>query len=401
MRCRVCDHTSLQPVLDLGHQPWGNHFLREDEVGQEPAYPLRLVHCAHCQTAQLDYTVPKEIMFRDHTYVSGTTTTLRRHFAETACYIDATFFSSRANKSCLDIGSNDGTQLREYQDLGYEVLGVESCARIAERAQADGIPTQHAFFNEEVAKDLEARFDVINASGVFFHLEDLHSVTRGIRTCLKDEGIFVVQFLYMKNIVEITAFDQVYHEHLLYYNVKTIEGLLNRHGLAAFDAYWSTIHGGSIILLATHAQRARKSQRLEQLLTEEDRSKANELETYLAFAERAQQTKERIRRDLDRRKGAGKRLYGLGAPVKGNTLLNYCRMGTETLECLVERNPLRAGMYSPGMHIPIILEDHLERQPDVYFVLAWNFKKEILSRYADLIQRGVEFYFPVQPRKEP
>lgn len=399
MICRICDHDRLSTVLDLGIQPWGNHFLRAAEVGREPKYPLRLVHCEKCRTAQLDYTVPKEVMFSDHTYVSGTTATLTRHFAETADYVDKTFLANRRDKSVLDIGSNDGTQLAEYKKIGYDVLGVESCARVAELALKRAIPTTIAFFNENTARALARRFSVINASGIFFHLEDLHSVTAGIKTALLPDGVFVVQFLYMKQIVENCAFDQIYHEHLLYYNLKTIETLLKRHGLASFDAYFSPVHGGSVILFATHAASAKPSPRLRKMRDAEDVSKANDLETYRQFAVRAAQLRDDIRSYLEKTRRAGKTVYGLGAPVKGNTLLNYCGIDTRYIRYLVERNPLRAGLISPGMHIPIIIEDKIENPPDVYFVLAWNFKNEILARYAGLIRQGVEFYFPVNPKE--
>ena len=399
MNCRICDHDRLSSAVDLGQHPWANHFLRPTDVGREPFYPLHVVHCPKCKCAQLDYTVPKEVMFAQHTYVSGTTTTLRNHFAETARTIDGLFFRAKNAKSVLDIGSNDGTQLLQYKALGYDVLGVESCAPIAELARNQGVPTEASFFNLEVAKGLQRKFDVISASGVFFHLEELHSVTDGIRECLKDDGVFAVQFLYMKSIIDNLAFDQIYHEHLLYYTIQTISTLLARHALEAFDAYWSPIHGGSIVLMAGHRTRRRRSDRLAALLAEEDRTRVNELTTYEQFARQVAETKTTTRAYLTQAKAAGKSVFGLGAPVKGNTLLNYYQLGTNYIDCLVERNPLRKGLYSPGMHIPVVLEDELTRHPDIYFVLAWNFKKEILAKYQPLIDKGVELYFPVNPKE--
>lgn len=397
MKCRVCDGKHLELALDLGLQPWGNHFLKKEQIGQEPCYPLRLVYCTDCHTAQLDYTVAKEVMFTDHTYVSGTTSTLRQHFADTARYVDEHFFRSSPGKSVLDIGSNDGTQLLEYKSLGYEVQGVESCERIARQAVAAGVPTAAKFFNETTAKELGRKFKVINASGVFFHLEELHSVTEGIKACLADDGVFVVQFLYMKQIMANSAFDQIYHEHLLYYNLETVERLLQRHGLSAFDAYLSSIHGGSVILLATHSGHAASSKRLQEMQMAERKTGSNELPTYRAFATRTAQTRDNIIAYVQNAKKAGKTIYGMGAPVKGNTLLNYCGLDTRLIDYLVEKNPLRANLYSPGMHIPVIMESEVRKQPDIYFVLAWNFKKEILARYANLTRQGIEFYFPINP----
>jgi len=399
MICRICDHDQLSSAVDLGIQPWANHFLSKENVGREPFYPLHVVHCPKCKCAQLDYTVPKEVMFVQHTYVSGTTTTLRNHFLETARTVDSLFFSKERVKSVLDIGSNDGTQLLQYKKLGYEVLGVESCAPIAKLAIDQGVPTETSFFNMDLARRLNRKFNIISASGVFFHLEELHSVTEGIRECLRPDGVFVVQFLYMKSIIDNLAFDQIYHEHLLYYTIQTISTLLKRHQLEPFDAYWNPIHGGSIVLMAGHPGGRPRTDRLNELLAEEGRTQVNELTTYQQFARRIAQSKADTLAYLDQAKAGNKRIFGLGAPVKGNTLLNYYKIGTSYMDCLVERNPLRKGLYSPGMHIPIVIEDELETQPDIYFVLAWNFKKEILVNYKLLIERGVELYFPVNPKE--
>lgn len=396
--CRVCDSVNLKPAIDLGNQPWCNHFLKKDEIGKEPFYPLRVVYCQDCATAQLDFTVKKEIMFGDHTYLSGVTKSLSDHFKKVAEEVDERFLKNKSKKSVLDIGSNDGTQLKHYQALGYEVLGVESSKTTAKIASEQGVPTENAFFNLELVKKLNKKFDVINASGVFFHLEELHSVTSGIKTALESEGVFVVQFLYMKQIIENMAFDQIYHEHLLYYNLKTIEVLLNRHGLAMFDAYLSPIHGGSIIGFITHQEKAVATDRLKKMREAEDKEKSNKFETYQKFAKDIEVMKKENLKFLQDAKKQGKKIYGFGAPVKGNTMLNYFGVGTQYLDCLVEKNKLRKGLYSPGMHIPLEMEEELKQLPDIYYVLAWNFKEEILANNQKLINQGIQFYFPVNPK---
>jgi len=397
MNCRVCDSTRLELAVDLGAQPWANHFLAPEDAGREPYYPLRVLQCQDCRTAQLDYTVAKETLFGNHTYLSGVTRTLSEHFADIAREVDARFMAGRPRKSVLDIGSNDGTQLRQFKALGFDVLGVEASTQTARIANESAIDTLHAFFNLETARQIGRRFDVINAAGVFFHLEELHSVTDGIRECLADEGVFVVQFLYMKRIVENLAFDQIYHEHLLYYTVETLEALLVRHGLALFDAYLSPIHGGSIIGFATHSGRRPRSARLEALRAAERAAASNELPTYRRFAGAVSVKREQNVALLQELRAAGKRVFGFGAPVKGNTLLNYFQVGPDMVQCLVEKNRLRKGLVSPGMHIPVVLEDEIDSPPDVYYVLAWNFKREILANNRQLLDAGVQFYFPVDP----
>lgn len=398
MICRVCDSSRLDPVIDLGNQPWCNHFLRREEVGKEPFYPLRVIHCADCETAQLDFTVPKETMFGDHTYLSGVTRSLSQHFEGVARQVHERFFTTSKAKAVLDIGSNDGTQLKHFQALGWNVLGVESSRGTAQRAIEQGVPTRNVFFNQATAAGLGGPFQVINAAGVFFHLEELHSVAEGIRSCLARDGVFLVQFLYMQKIVENGAFDQIYHEHLLYYNLQTLEKLLQRHGLTCFDAYLAPIHGGSMIAFVQHHGGPHASTGREiAIVAEEERKGSNHRNWYLKFADRISEMKRENISALAERKARGKRIYGMGAPVKGNTLLNYFQIGPSIIDCLVEKNELRRGLFSPGMHIPIRMENEIQGWPDVYYVLAWNFKQEILKNHADLVAHGVEFLFPVDP----
>lgn len=398
MRCRICDSGNLEPVIDLGEQPWCNNFLSKEQIGTEPFYPLRVVYCHDCHAAQLDFTVKKEIMFGDHTYLSGTTKSLSAHFANMAKEVDSLFMADKKEKSILDIGSNDGTQLKHYQALGYDVLGVESSKTTALIAQKAGIPTLNAFFNQETMRNIGRKFDIFNAAGVFFHLEELHSVCEGIREGLKEDGVFVVQFLYMKTIMENNAFDQIYHEHLLYYTLETIETLLNRHGLSMFDAYLAPIHGGSIIGYIGHKGQREISAGLIAMRAEEKSGGCNDSNAYHDFYKRIQHMKAVNLAYLNTAKAAGKKVYGFGAPVKGNTMLNYFGVGPDLIQYLVEKNTLRRGLYSPGMHIPLLIEDEFDEQPDIYYVLAWNFKKEILLNNQDLIEAGVEFYFPVNPK---
>jgi SAM-dependent methyltransferase len=210
----------LELVLDLGHQPWGNNFLTKEQLGHEAKYPLRLVWCSKCKTSQLDHTVSKKIMFSNHTYLSGTTQTLKNHFEVLAKRVKKEYFSQIDNPKILDIGSNDGTQLSYYRDLNFEVLGVESSNNLVQIALENGIKTVHNYFDLNFALSLDYKFDLINASGVFFHLEDLHSACEAIKILLDKNGIFLVQFIYMQEMQKNSSFDQIYHEHLLYYNLE-------------------------------------------------------------------------------------------------------------------------------------------------------------------------------------
>jgi SAM-dependent methyltransferase len=397
--CRVCDDVHFDLIIDLGDQPWGNGFIPSTHIPEEKFYPLRLMRCRNCETAQLDFTIPKEEMFVNHTYLSGVTRTLENHFKHTAEVASARFLKDKTKTRVLDIGSNDGMQLQQYKDLGCEVLGVESATYVSSIAVDNGIPTMNAFFNLETAKEIGEPFDLINASGVFFHLEELHSVCQGVKFLLKEDGVFVVQFIYMKLMQDNIAFDQIYHEHLLYYTLKTINTLLVRHNLELFDAYISPIHGGSVIAYVGHPGHHERAERLTDLVNEEEALGTNSLQKYLDFAQAAVISSKRTNAWLKKNLELGKIVFGLGAPVKGNTLLNYFNIGPHQVTYLTERNPLRKGLVSPGKHIPVIMDNELPIQPDAYLVLAWNFKDEILKRHETDIANGIEFFFPVDPKE--
>lgn len=394
-KCRICSGEKLVPVIDLGHQPWANNFLSKEEVGTEDLYPLCVVFCENCKAAQLNYTVSKETMFSDHTYLSGMTQTLSDHFKSLAIYCDKNFGPDIGQKHVLDIGSNDGTQLKHYKDLGWTVLGVESSKGISQIANNSGIKTLNKFFNQDCLVEINKKFDVINASGVFFHLEELHSVTSAVKLSLKENGVFVVQFLYVPSIFENVAFDQIYHEHLLYYTLTSLAFLLEMHGLEVFDAFLTKVHGGQMIAFVGHKDIREPTERLKGLLDKEELSGCNTIKAYKDFAVSIEKLKTKNLTFLQGKHADGKTIYGMGAPVKGNTLLNYFDVGPELIEFLVEKNDLRTGLFSPGKNIPVIMENDIEEHPDVYYVLAWNFKKEILKRYDEQVKSGIEFYFPI------
>ena len=399
MECRICSSKNLDLVVNLGKQPWCNNFLTKSQLGKEKFYPLKLMYCNNCSLAQLSYTVKKEIMFSDHTYLSGITNTLSNHFKKICTNINKQFNYDKSKKSILDLGSNDGTFLKHFKNIGWEILGIESSKRISIIANKNGIKTINKFFNYELALSVKKKFDFVNASGVFFHLEELHSFTKGVKYLLANEGVFIVQFLYMKSIVNNLAFDQIYHEHLLYYNLSTLQKLLDMYDLEIFDCYLTSVHGGQMITYISHRGTKTKTKRLFSYLKKEKNSKCNSKSYYLDFAKNIIKLKDKNIKFLKNCRRNKQIVFGMGAPVKGNTLLNYFNINKNLIQKLLEKNQLRKNLYAPGSHIPIVMENEEKIKPDVYYVLAWNFKKEILNNNKQLIKRGVKFFFPINPKK--
>jgi hypothetical protein len=394
MECRSCKKNNISPILDLGKHPWCNNFLELSDIGKEQLYPLKLVYCNECELLQLDYTVPKETMFKNHTYVSSTTKTLKKHFLDLAIE-NKNQFNLKSDNLILDIGGNDGTQLLQYKSIGLEnVLNVESADNIADISVKSGIKTINDFFNEEliIKEGLEGKVKLINASGVFFHLEELHSVIRGIKLALKDDGVFVVQFMYAGTMVEKLNFDGIYHEHLCYYTLKSLNNLLEPYGFNIFDAYYSEIHSGSVIAKVSKSDLIVKTERYKEMIkTDSKYSK----DSFLEFAKTVEGKRDNLKNLLTKiKEGTPEvKIYAYGAPAKGNTLLNYFNIDNQLVDKCVEVNDLKIGLYLPNTHIQIIRESS-EDVPDYYLLLAHNFVDEIIERNKELIDNGVKFIIP-------
>ena len=297
----------------------------------------------------------------------------------------------------IDIGGNDGTQLLQYLKAGCgNVLNIESASNIAKLSKDSGIPTVPKFFNEECVDllGIENKVKLINASGVFFHLEELHSVIRGIKKCLKEDGVFIVQFMYLGDMVRKLSFDGIYHEHLCYYSIESLSNLLEPYGLEIFDGYHSEIHGGSIIAKICHSNNKKDETERFKTLKKEDRDLVN-YESLKLFSENVRSFRKDFIEKINSIKDQGKKIYGFGAPAKGNTLLTYCGFDNNVIECIFEVNDMKVDLYTPYTHIPIVKEDHSIVEDDSYaLLLSWNFADEIISKCSDLTERGVQFINP-------
>ena len=380
----------MTSVLDLGKQPWCNDLL--DNVDQEEkVYPLHLIHCNQCSLLQLDHTVSKEVMFKEHGYRSGMTQTLIDHFYTIAKETTDNFLN--ANDVVLDIGGNDGSQMIQYQKLGIKnVFNVESATNIAKISKEAGVPTINSYFNESTAREHfeQGSVKLINAAGVFFHLEELHSVIKGVNYLLSEDGVFNIQCMYAGEMIKQKTFDMIYHEHLCYYTLKSLRNLLGIHGLEIFDAYHSPIHSGSLIVRACKGNAYEKSERLSKV-EEEDANYT--IEEFLKFSEHIKDSQGTLSSFLRNLVNEGKTIYAYGSPAKGNTLINFEGLNQEVIQKAVEINDLKVNKILPVSRIPIEKESK-EDYPDYYLLLSHNFKDEILRKNKDLLDKGVKFIIP-------
>lgn len=377
--CRVCGSSNLVDVLDLGLQPWCNDYTETDGRYSQ-RYPLVACFCESCSTFQIRHTVPKEIMYNNHTYLSGSNKSMPDHFLRVA---KSTIGKKVGDvRLVVDIGSNDGTLLKQFESLGLNVLGVEPCASAASVAIESGVPTMVDYFSSGTARNIASthgKADIISAANVFYHVEELHDIVDGVKDLLQDDGVFVVQGTYLPSLLAGNEFDIIYHEHLLYYRIENLNTLLAMHGLEIFDVELADVHGGSFIAYVSHKNSKKISSHVSDLIAEEREMKLHQVAPYLEFRDRVLELRQAIRSQLFSLKERGKSIYAYGAPAKGTVMINFCGLDCDVISLAVEVNPEKIGTYIPGTSIAV-LDENLVEEPDYYFVLSWNFISDFMKK---------------------
>ncbi|MCX6030218.1 MAG: class I SAM-dependent methyltransferase [Chloroflexi bacterium] len=397
--CRACGGSHLAPILSLGRTPLANSLLTAAQLAQpEPTYPLDLAFCPACTLLQITETVPPELLFRTYLYYSSFSDTMLQSAQQLAGRL-ITERRLRQESLVVEVASNDGYLLQYYRQAGIPVLGIEPAVNIAEIAAQRGIPTVCEFFGAELAQQLRTagrQADVIHANNVLAHVAQLNSFVAGFATLLKDDGLAVIETPYVKEMLDGTEFDTIYHEHLCYYSLTALHRLFRRHGLQIVDVERIPLHGGSLRICAGLNGRAAARPAVTALLAAETGWGVNQIACYREFGARIAQLRSRLLELLQELKRQGRRIAVYGASAKGSTLLNYFGIGRETLEYVVDRSTVKQGLYTPGTHLPIYApEKLLADMPDYVLLLTWNLADEILAQQAAYRARGGRFIVPI------
>ncbi len=398
--CRLCAAPLNHTFVDLGMSPLCESFLQAGELdAMEPYFPLHALTCGECFLVQLKQYVSPEHIFREYAYFSSYSTSWVAH-AKAYCGMIMARLGLGPDSLVVELASNDGYLLQHFLPLGVPVLGIEPAVNVAQAAIDKGIPCVTEFFGVELAKSLSAegkQADLIAGNNVLAQVPDLNDFVGGMTILLKPEGIITLEFPHLEKLMTENQFDTIYHEHFSYFSLTTIEHMARRHNLKLIDVEELPTHGGSLrVYLAHKAASHQPLPSVGTLLEREERLGFRDIATYSAFADQVKATKRKLLAALIAIKNEGKSICGYGAPGKGNTLLNYCGIGTDFLDFTVDRNPYKHGRYTPGMHIPILPPDAIEQaRPNYIFILPWNLKREITQQLRHAGDWGAKFIVPI------
>ena len=396
--CRSCGCEDLKSVLDLGITPLADRMPSAAHADRdEPRFPLEVVFCPECSLVQILETVDPAMLFDDdYPYFSSFSKYLLEHSRKNVLeLIERRQLGPQS--LVIELASNDGYLLKNYVEQGVPVLGIDPVKSLCEAAEKIGVRSRAEFFGLDVAKGLVAegfRADVIHGNNVLAHVADTNGFVAGIAALLKQDGMAVIEFPYVRDLIDHCEFDTIYHEHLCYFSVTAVDKLLRRHGLFLNDVRRLPIHGGSLRLFIEKHDAPNEAVR--GLLAEERTLGLDTLDYYREFSTRVADLKTNLLALLRGLKAEGKTIAAYGAAAKGSTLINYVGIGRELLDFVADKNVHKQGRLMPGQKIPIVAAEQIaERRPDYVLLLPWNLESEILAQEQAYRDAGGKFIIPV------
>ena len=390
--CRTCGSDQLTLLVDYGHMPLAGGFLRQDELAHQASFPLRLARCTDCTLMQILDVVPPAEIFTQYSYVSSTTRTLIDHFAAMGREVVAA--EHAAGRLVVEFGCNDGVLLKPLREAGARVVGVDPSDVALRASRADGWPLVQAYFDETTAARVKADHGaarIVTGNNVFAHVDDLHAIVRGVTTLLEDEGVFIFEVQYQGDLLALVQYDTVYHEHTCYHSLTSLARLLESHGLGIVDVKRIPIHAGSIRVTAARAGTTRRPAPIVAAMLEEERGWKVD-----RFGEQVEARRQSLRRLVTDLRRAGRRVVGYGAAGRSTILLNFCGLGADLVEYVLDMSPLRYGRYVPGVSIPIVAPEAFHANPPDYAIMtAWNYEAEIVRKEQPFLSGGGRFIVPL------
>ncbi|MBU0777705.1 class I SAM-dependent methyltransferase [Patescibacteria group bacterium] len=404
MKCRICDQELNEPFMSLGNSPLSNSFINKDDLyKKEEYYPLDVYVCTNCCLMQVDtYELAENIFSKTYPYFSSYSTGWLEH-SKNYVYMMMDKYNYNKHSFVMEVGSNDGYLLQYFKEYNIPILGVEPSSETAKVAINKGIPTHKDFFNmnyvnNKMIKYYDKKADLIIGNNVIAHNPDLHNFVKSLKYALKKDGIITLEFPHLLQLLINNQFDTIYHEHFSYFSLISIIKLFEMYELEVFDVDEISTHGGSLRVYINHKDDYTKkvTNNVRHVISNERDNKLQSICTYDEFRKQVEKNKRDLLKILIDIKNDDKTIVGYGAPAKGNTLLNYCEIGTDFIDYVVDVSPHKQGKYLPGTHISIYSPDEIiKTKPDYVIILPWNIKDEILSQLNYVKEWGCKFIIPI------
>lgn len=397
--CRLCGSRDLKMVLSFAATALCDAYVPKDRVNDiQEIYPLDLFLCEVCGYIHLPYIVNPEIIYRDYLYVTTSSFGLSDHFKSYADEVLSNLKPS-AQSLIVDIGSNDGTLLGHFKNRNMRVLGIEPAVEIAKNAAKEGVETLPVFFGKEISGKIKGDYgtaDIITINNLFANIDDLEDVVKGVYNLLSDDGAFIIESSYVADMMENMVFDFIYHEHLSYFSVKPLKQFFNRHNMEIFNIERVPTKGGSLRYYIQKKGSLRAiSPSVSNLIAYEEYVRLYHKDTFKAFSAKIDEKKSILINMLERLKAEKKRIAGYGGSATTTTLLYHFGIGN-ILDYIVDDNPAKQNMFSPGYHIPVVNSDTLYKsKPDYTLVLAWRYFEPIIKKHQAYLDQGGHFIRPL------
>ncbi|CAB1370496.1 class I SAM-dependent methyltransferase [Denitratisoma oestradiolicum] len=404
-RCRSCGEPLGIVFADLGLSPVSNAFIKPERAGDgEVFYPLRARVCESCWLVQLDIETHSDMHFHeDYVYFSSFSTSWLDHARR---YVEAMIprFGLGEASRIVEVASNDGYLLQYFVQAGIPCLGIEPTANTAAAARQKGVETREMFFGRETARQLAREpgpVDLLLGNNVLAHVPDINDFVGGMPEILKPQGVVTLEFPHLLRLIEGKQFDTIYHEHYSYLSLSALLPIFARAHLRVFDVEHLPTHGGSLRVFVCRLDAAHvETPAVAACLAAETAAGLCDRAVYAGFAEKVREIKRALLAHLIEAKRQGRRIAAYGAAAKGNTLLNYCGIGTDFIDCVADRNPIKQGRLLPGTRIPVVTpEAMLASRPDEVLILPWNIRDEVMTQLGEIRTWGGRFIVPI-PRLE-
>jgi nucleoside-diphosphate-sugar epimerase/SAM-dependent methyltransferase len=386
--CRSCGNADLKRVVSLGYQPLANNLLNKQNEKCE-LYPLEVNYCDKCHNCQLSVSVDPKKMFSNYLYTSSTSKVFREHFVKASKKYIKDFKLNKKKSYVIDIGSNDGVALKPFLDQGFKkILGIEPAKNLAKLANKNKIKTFNGFLDEKNLKKIKKGADLILASNVFAHSDNLQEMAECMFRLLNKNGTIIIEVQYLLNTLKDLTFDNIYHEHYNYWSLTSLINFFKKFDSTIFRSEKVDTHGGSIRVYIKKNKKIKIEKSVKQMLKEEEMFGIKKFDTYKKFGEKVYKIRENVRKNLKKIRKNNKVIVGYGAPAKATTALNFFGVSKE-IDFIVEDNKLKHNKFVPGVKIPIKNKSHIKNKKNTLIILAWNFYKDIIKNNSELSENFI------------